>query len=38
MKAYLDHIGIAVSDLAQSLAFFRDALGLDVAAAEDVPS
>ena len=36
MKAYLDHIGIAVSDLSQSLAFFRDALGLDVHASEEV--
>jgi methylmalonyl-CoA epimerase len=38
MKAYLDHIGIAVSDLAASLAFFRDALGLEVDGSEDVGS
>jgi methylmalonyl-CoA/ethylmalonyl-CoA epimerase len=34
----LDHIGIAVGDLATALAFFRDALGLDVLAPEEVPS
>ena len=28
MKATLDHIGIAVSDLAAALAFYRDGLGL----------
>jgi methylmalonyl-CoA epimerase len=38
MDAYLDHIGIAVSDLGASLAFFRDALGLTIHATEDVPS
>ena len=38
MKATLDHIGIAVGDLAQALAFYRDALGLEVEGAEDVPS
>ena len=38
MKAYLDHIGIAVSDLPASLAFFRDALGLDVDGSEEVTS
>ena len=38
MKASLDHIGIAVSDLAEALAFYRDALGLEVGAPEDVPS
>jgi len=38
MNAYLDHIGIAVSDLPASLAFFKDALGLDVHASEDVTS
>jgi methylmalonyl-CoA epimerase len=38
MKAYLDHIGIAVSDLGASLAFFRDALGLDVHGSEEVAS
>ena len=38
MKAYLDHIGIAVADLGASLAFFRDALGLEVAGSEEVGS
>lgn len=38
MKAYLDHVGIAVGDLAASLAFFRDALGLEVHASEEVAS
>jgi methylmalonyl-CoA epimerase len=36
MKAILDHIGIAVKDAAAALAFYRDALGLEIAAAEDV--
>ena len=34
----VDHIGIAVSDVAAALAFYRDALGLAVDEAEDVPS
>jgi methylmalonyl-CoA epimerase len=38
MKAYLDHIGIAVQDIDAALAFYRDALGLEVEAPEDVPS
>lgn len=38
MKAILDHVGIAVKDLEASLSFFRDALGLHVEPAEDVPS
>lgn len=38
MRAVLDHVGIAVNDLNESLAFFRDALGLEVEAPEDVPS
>jgi len=38
MKAVLDHIGIAVSDLSTALAFYRDALGLEIEAPEDVPS
>jgi methylmalonyl-CoA epimerase len=38
MKAVLDHIGIAVRDLESALAFYRDALGLDVHVPEDVPS
>lgn len=38
MKAVLDHIGIAVRDLDAALQFYRDALGLEVEAPEDVPS
>jgi len=38
MKATIDHIGIAVADLEASLTFFRDALGLELAAPEEVPS
>jgi methylmalonyl-CoA epimerase len=38
VKATLDHIGIAVGDLAQALAFYRDALGLEVETSEEVPS
>lgn len=38
MKATLDHIGIAVGDLEQALAFYRDALGLEVSPPEDVPT
>ncbi|HEX5473189.1 MAG TPA: methylmalonyl-CoA epimerase [Vicinamibacterales bacterium] len=38
MKASLDHIGIAVADLEQALAFYRDALGLEIEAPEEVPS
>lgn len=38
MKATIDHIGIAVGDLEESLRFFRDALGLELDAPEDVPS
>jgi methylmalonyl-CoA/ethylmalonyl-CoA epimerase len=38
MKATLDHVGIAVADLAEALAFYRDALGLEVDPAEDVRS
>ena len=38
MKAVLDHVGIAVKDLAAALAFYRDALGLEVEAPEDVAS
>jgi len=34
----LDHIGIAVADVAQALAFYRDALGLEVEASEEVAS
>ncbi|MGH9310144.1 MAG: methylmalonyl-CoA epimerase [Vicinamibacterales bacterium] len=38
MKARLDHIGIAVSDLGEALRFYRDALGLEIEPAEDVSS
>jgi methylmalonyl-CoA/ethylmalonyl-CoA epimerase len=38
MKATIDHIGIAVGDLDASVAFFRDALGLELDAPEEVPS
>ena len=38
MKAVLDHVGIAVSDLQPSLAFFRDVLGLHVEVTEEIPS
>ena len=38
MKVRLDHIGIAVSDIASALAFYRDALGLEIDAPEDVAS
>jgi LAO/AO transport system kinase len=34
----LDHIGIAVSDLPAAVAFYRDALGLDVSPPHDVPT
>jgi len=36
MKAVLDHVGIAVKDLQAALAFYRDALGLEVEAPEEV--
>jgi methylmalonyl-CoA epimerase len=38
MKAILDHVGIAVADLPAALAFYRDGLGLEVDAAEEVAS
>ena len=38
MKAVLDHVGIAVDDLGAALAFYGEALGLEVDATEDVPS
>ena len=38
MKVVLDHIGIAVADLDAALAFYRDALGLEIEAPEEVPS
>ena len=38
MKARIDHVGIAVSDLDASLKFFEEALGLVLEPAEEVPS
>jgi methylmalonyl-CoA/ethylmalonyl-CoA epimerase len=38
MKVTLDHIGIAVKDLRDALAFYVDALGLELQAVEDVPA
>lgn len=38
MKAWLDHVGIAVQDVEKALAFYRDALGLEVEAPEAVLS
>jgi methylmalonyl-CoA epimerase len=38
MRAVLDHVGIAVSDLPASLAFFKDVLGLHVEASEEIAS
>ena len=38
MKARLDHIGIAVTGLADALAFYKEALGLEVSPPQDVPS
>jgi methylmalonyl-CoA epimerase len=38
MKAVLDHVGIAVERLDEALAFYRDALGLDVEVPEEVPT
>ena len=38
MKAILDHVGIAVKDLGAALAFYRDALGLEIEAPEEVAS
>lgn len=36
MKAVLDHIGIAVEDIDKALRFYKEALGLEVEAPEDV--
>ena len=36
MRATLDHVGIAVRDVEAALSFYRDALGLDVRASEEV--
>jgi len=38
MKATLDHVGIAVADLGEALAFYRDALGLEIEMPEEVAS
>jgi methylmalonyl-CoA epimerase len=38
VKATLDHVGIAVTNLEEALRFFRDALGLEVEKPEEVPS
>jgi methylmalonyl-CoA epimerase len=38
MRARLDHIGIAVANLDEALAFYRDALGLEIDPPEEVPS
>ena len=38
MKAVLDHVGIAVSDLPAALVFYRDALGLEIETPEEVAS
>jgi methylmalonyl-CoA epimerase len=38
VRARLDHIGIAVNDLDAALAFYRDALGLEVEQPEEVAS
>ena len=38
MRATLDHIGIAVGDLNEALAFYRDVLGLEIEAPEEVAS
>ena len=37
-RAVLDHVGIAVDDLEKALAFYRDALGLDVSLVDEVAS
>ena len=36
MKAILDHVGIAVQDIAKAIAFYGEALGLEVRAPEEV--
>jgi methylmalonyl-CoA epimerase len=38
MRAVLDHVGIAVQNIDAALAFYRDALGLEIEAPEDVSS
>ena len=37
-RSRLDHIGVAVTDLDAAAAFYRDALGLDVSDAHEVPT
>jgi methylmalonyl-CoA epimerase len=38
MKAILDHVGIAVRNIDEAVAFYRDALGLAIGSPEDVAS
>jgi methylmalonyl-CoA epimerase len=38
VKAVLDHVGIAVSNVDEALKFYRDALGLEIGAPEEVAS
>jgi methylmalonyl-CoA epimerase len=38
VKIVLDHIGIAVRDIDEALAFYRDALGAEIEEPEDVAS
>ena len=38
MKVTIDHIGVAVSDMSEALAFYRDALGLEIEQPEEVAS
>ena len=38
MKARLDHVGIAVGALEEALSFYRDALGLEIEAPEEIAS
>jgi methylmalonyl-CoA/ethylmalonyl-CoA epimerase len=38
VKATLDHVGIAVSSIEEALAFYRDALGLEIESPEEVAS
>ena len=38
MKAVLDHVGIAVQNIDEALAFYRDALGLEIDAPEEIVS
>jgi methylmalonyl-CoA/ethylmalonyl-CoA epimerase len=38
MRAYLDHVGIAVANLADALRFYVETLGLDVQPPEEIAS